>query len=102
MVTIDVVLHQEEIIEHILGKNFDRNSSNFGNMPDGRQAFTFHGSRQRSKFSFCQKMYADEVKEWLQKAEDEERQELLVARHIALDEETHRKEQRRRRLSCPR
>lgn len=100
MVTIDVVVHQEEVIEHILGRNFDPNTSNFGHLPDGGQVFTFHGSRQRSKFSFCQKMYAEEVKEWLQKADDEDRKVLLQSRVIAL-EEAHRKEDRRRRQSCP-
>lgn len=101
MVTIDVVLPQEEVIEHILGKNYDPSSSNFGHLSDRRHIFTFHGSRHRSKFSFCQKMYADEVKEWLQKAEEEDRKVLLETRVTAINEETYRVEERRRRLSCP-
>lgn len=101
MVTVDVVLHQEEVIEHILGKNYDPNTSNFGHLPMGRQVFTFHGSRQRSKFSFCEKMYAEEVKEWLQKADDEDRKQLMETKVAAvLNEEAHRKEERRRRISC--
>ena len=100
MVTTDIVLHQDEIIENILGKNFDPNTSNFGNLRNGRQIFTFHGSRQRSKFSFCQKMYAEEVKEWLERADDEDRKLLLENRVCAVGEEAHRKEEKRRRLSC--
>ena len=62
---------------------------------------TFHGSRQRSKFSFCQKMYAEEVKEWLEKADAEDRRQMHL-REIPQEESPHDRfeRERRRRMSC--
>lgn len=36
----------------------------------------FHGRRTRTKFSFCLKMYAEEVKEWIAEADQEETRKL--------------------------
>lgn len=40
---------------------------------EGPDMLTYRGIRWRTKFSFCLKMYAEEVKEWLDHAELEER-----------------------------
>ena len=84
MVVIDVALTREEVdfcegVAHrsrsILVESLD--------LPNADHV-TFHGSRTRSKFSFCTKMYAEEVKEWLEIAEAEERQTLQL--RVPLDD----------------
>lgn len=82
LVKVDISLTREEI-DYCYGKRNQPVSHLMSYVEDiATSSVIYRGTRMRTKFSFSLKMYADEVKAWLQTAAEEERKhrEELLAR----------------------